>query len=224
MPVQQKLHWSSALLWSVLWMAAMVNCADSILRLPWFWNWWYLFFLSWREMWVGVSQLWIVNCTHKGSYTFEEILHMGAECPANNAAHSYTTEFYNSCPGAITYLPSHPGFFFFYPCVFIQAIFFYFPVSDAQGHTIIIFSKLLARSLQANFMSGLMSLVPHLPWWGAPLGPLYIHWPLMRARTVELQGRWQGGRVFLQKRQRLQGSSVTSVLLRFKSERVWGFN
>lgn len=88
---------------------------------------------------------------------------MRAECPANNAAHSYTIEFYNSCPGAISYLPSHPAVFF-YPCVFIQVILFYFPVSDAQGHTIIIFSILLARSLQVNFMSGLMSLVPHLPW------------------------------------------------------------
>lgn len=83
--------------------------------------------------------------------------------PLPIAAHSYTIEFYNSCPCAKTYLPSHPGFFF-YPCVFIQAIFFYFPVSDAQGHSIIIFLILLARSLQANFMSGLMSLVPHLPW------------------------------------------------------------
>lgn len=156
---------------------------------------------------------------HKGSYMFKENLHMGAECPANNTAHSYTIVFYNSCPSAITCLSSHPASFF-YPCVFIQAIFFYFPVSDAQGHTIIIFSILLARSLQANFMSGLMSLVPHLPWWGAPLGPLYIHWPLMRTHTVELQDRWQGGRVFLQKRQGLQVSSVTTVLLRFKSERV----
>lgn len=37
-------------------------------------------------------------------------------------------------------------------------------------------------------MSGLMSLVPHLPWKGAPLGPLYIHWSQIAGPLARGQG------------------------------------
>lgn len=73
-------------------------------------------------------------------------------------------------------LPSLVFYLFFSSSFVTQAIFSSLPVDAAHGHIIII-SKPFAISLPANPMFGLMSHAPHLPRWGAALGPFPIHWP-----------------------------------------------